>query len=224
MTDELTLDEARPRRTYILDTNVLLYDPNALTVFQDNDLVIPITVIEEIDRFKKDLNETGRNARWVSRRLDELRERGERSLAKGVTLPEGGTLRVSMPSDDTLLPSGFGGDTNDNRILRTVMELAGRRDAGEVVLVTRDTNMRIKADTLGVRAEDYEHCHIDVSEAYTGIHEQDETGERISALYAAGTLELTDTQQALLHPNQFLVLRNPEQANHSALARFDAFP
>lgn len=223
MNDELTLGEVRSRRTFVLDTNVLLYDPNALTVFRDNDLVVPITVIEEIDRFKKDLNETGRNARWVSRRLDALRERGERSLAAGVALPDGGTLRVAMASDDAVLPSGFGGDTNDNRILRTVLELAQRRSAGEVVLVTRDTNMRIKADTLGVRAEDYEHCHIDVSEAYTGTLEQDETGERISALYAAGVLDLLPEQQGQLSPNQFLVLRNPELTSQSALARYDAW-
>ena len=89
MNDELTPGEVRRRRTFILDTNVLLYDPNALNVFHDNDLVIPITVIEEIDRFKKDLNETGRNARWVSRRLDELREHGDKSLSTGVDLPDG---------------------------------------------------------------------------------------------------------------------------------------
>ena len=68
------------KKTFILDTNVLLFDPGALSVFEDNDLIIPITVIEEIDRFKKDLNETGRNARLVSRKLDELRQQGSALL------------------------------------------------------------------------------------------------------------------------------------------------
>ena len=83
---------AGPKRTFVLDTNVLLYDPKALEVFDEHELVIPITVIEEIDRFKKDLNETGRNARTVSRKLDELRLSG--SLSRGVKTARGGVLRV----------------------------------------------------------------------------------------------------------------------------------
>ncbi|MEL6344257.1 MAG: PhoH family protein [Myxococcota bacterium] len=220
MNDELTPGEVRQRRTYILDTNVLLYDPNALSVFKDNDLVIPITVIEEIDRFKKDLNETGRNARWVSRKIDELRRDGN-SLARGVSLEEGGVLRVAMPSEQTQLPAGFGGHTNDNHILRTVKELADKKDRQNVVFVTRDTNMRIKADALGICAEDYEHCHIEVDEAYSGVLEQVEPGDRISELYASGAMELSDLQREVLRPHQFVVLKNPDQPSHSALARFD---
>jgi hypothetical protein len=78
------------RRTYVLDTNVLLYDPNAIFKFEEHDVLIPITVIEEIDRFKKDLTETGRNARQFSRFLDELRDGGASDLKDGVQLPDGG--------------------------------------------------------------------------------------------------------------------------------------
>src|SRR4030066_2090217 len=84
------------KKYYVLDTNVLLHDVNSLFAFQDNDVVIPIIAIEELDRFKKDLNEIGRNARQVSRILDKLRSEGP--LYKGVPLKNGGTLRVFIPS------------------------------------------------------------------------------------------------------------------------------
>ena len=219
MHDELPPEDSRSQKTFILDTNVLLFDPNALNVFEDNDLVIPITVIEEIDQFKKDLNETGRNARTISRHLDALRKKG--SLAKGVPLSGGGILRVRMPSDRTSLPEGFSRNTNDNDILRTVIEQAQSPDANPVVFVTRDTNMRIKADALGIRAEDYEHCHIEVDEMYTGLAELVESGERISRLYTNGWLDLPRGLQA--SPNQFFILRNPSNDQHTALVRYDPF-
>ena len=84
-------------RTYILDTNVLLFDPNCLYRFDEHDLVIPIVVIEEIDKFKRNMDDTGRNARHISRQLDKLRESG--SLREGATLPSGGTLRVMFAQD-----------------------------------------------------------------------------------------------------------------------------
>ena len=125
-------------RTYVLDTNVLLYDPNAIEVFEDNELVIPITVIEEVDRFKKDLNETGRNARLVSRRLDELRQTGR--LSRGVPLGSGGRLRVEIPTQgDTQMPAAFSDRSNDNRILSVALNLSSRAEPGQVIMVTRDT-------------------------------------------------------------------------------------
>lgn len=219
MNTELSPEGDGMQKTFILDTNVLLFDPNALYVFEDNDLVIPITVIEEIDRFKKDLNETGRNARTVSRQLDELRRKG--SLAQGVQLPAGGLLKVRMPSAETTLPAGFGQQSNDNDILRTVIEQAQGPDAKPVVFVTRDTNMRIKADALGIRAEDYEHCHIEVDEMYTGLGELEESGERIHELYTSGFLSVPEGLK--LVPNQFFVLRNPANDKHTALVRYDPF-
>lgn len=214
-------NERSAQRIYLLDTNVLLYDPNALTAFEEHDVFIPITVIEEIDRFKKDLNETGRNARWVSRRLDAIRRDHQGGLSHGVPLESGGQLRVVIPMGTQRLPPGFGPDSNDNAILMTALELSQSNPSKTVVLVTRDTNMRIKADALGVVAEDYEHCHISVDEAYTGMTAFDDTGERISALYADGNIALTDAQREQLYPNGFAILRNPERTNHTALARWD---
>ena len=204
------------RRTYVLDTNVLLYDPTALFVFKEHELVIPITVIEEIDRFKKDLNETGRNARHVSRHLDALRAQG--SLSSGVPLPSGGTLRVEITTSGWALPQGFSRDTNDALILNTVMVLARARPPGAVLFVTRDTNMRLKADALGVPAEDYEHAHIEFDEQYSGVATVDCPAARVDEIYNSG---LVTEAGAELFPNQFIILRSEENPSKTALARFD---
>ncbi len=106
------------KKTYVLDTNVLLHDPQALFRFEENDLVIPMTVIEEIDRFKKDLNETGRNARHISRLLDGLREEGVAGR-RGAAGESGGMLKVVTLHREALkrLPPELRGDQADNRIL-----------------------------------------------------------------------------------------------------------
>jgi len=204
-------------RTYVLDTNVLLYDPSAIEVFGDNDLVIPITVIEEVDRFKKDLNETGRNARHVSRKLDELRHLG--SLSRGVPLPSGGKLRVEIPSGtEKKLPSILMNHSNDNQIIGVAHKLKEEGRAGDVILVTRDTNMRIKADSLGIQAEDYEHAHIHMDESYTGVKELTVSAEQIDELYSKGSLEWDDKGT---YPNQFLILSAAGNPKKTAMARYD---
>ncbi len=218
MTAVNSLDSPRTGiRTYVLDTNVLLYDPNSLNVFEDNNLVIPITVIEEIDKFKKDLNDTGRNARTVSRRLDEMRQVGR--LATGVPLKSGGCLRVEIPPSDMAMPAGLTERHNDNLILSMVYALGQKAECGEVILVTRDTNMRIKADSLGIMAEDYEHAHIRVDENYTGIQELTVTAGQMSELYERGWVPWEEDRASA---NQFLLLRNEENPSQTGMARFDA--
>jgi predicted ribonuclease YlaK len=113
-----------PRRTDILDTNVLLYDPNARSDFGAHDVVAPITVS---DRFKEDLNETGRNARWVGRRLDALRHTGDGSLSRGICSEGGGRVKVVMPTGSVSHPVGFGKNSNDNAILQTILKDTQRR-------------------------------------------------------------------------------------------------
>ena len=121
-------------RTFVIDTNVLLYDPRAIFVFQEHDLVIPMTVIEEIDQFKKDLSEVGRNARMVSRYLDRMRDQG--SLREGVMTQGGGRIRVDYTTHGPDLPITWGPENNDNRILRSVLRLQ-RELAGNVAFITR---------------------------------------------------------------------------------------
>jgi len=101
-------------KNYILDTNVLLHDPNSLLNFADNNVLVPIEVIEEIDRFKRESTELGRNARTVSRMLDSFR--GDGSLSEGVSLPNGGKLKVGFYKNGNG-EAGFNGNSVDNRIL-----------------------------------------------------------------------------------------------------------
>jgi PhoH-like ATPase len=207
-------------RVFVLDTNVLLYDPNSLFVFKKHEVVIPITVIEEIDTFKKDLNETGRNARMVSRRLDEMRKRG--SLSEGVELPEGGTVRVELPHDQPDLPFGFSTGSNDNLILSTAKYLHDTSRSGGVVLVTRDTNMRVKADALGLPAEDYEHAHLDIDERFLGVKERQVPAEMIEEIYSRGWVAWEPEEFESVYANHFLILGAEDREGQSAMVRYDA--
>lgn len=208
-----TPDEGGPK-TYVLDTNVLLYDPNALFVFHEHDVVIPIVVIEEIDRFKKDVNETGRNARQVSRLLDELRSKG--SLGEGVVLDGGGQLRVDFANNAADEPISWGPENNDNRILQTVRRLHRQLD-GRVALITRDTNMRLKSDALGVRADDYQHSRIDVDEQYSGMTTCTVAESLVDAIYQRGHIPADEVEG--LYPQQFVVLQTEGHPRKTALAR-----
>jgi len=203
------------RYIFVLDTNVLLFDPNALMVFYEHDLMIPITVIEEIDRFKKDLNETGRNARSVSRKIDELRQRG--NLSEGVRLDNGSLLSVELPTEETPLPAALSDNSNDNKILQICWNLFCKHPPGKVILVTRDTNMRIKADVIGIPAEDYQHAHLSVDEVYTGIQELEVDHELIVDCYKHAELAFDRLPAELeLYPNQFLQLRSKENTKLEA--------
>ncbi len=201
------------KKAFVLDTNVLLHDPKAIFQFEDNDVVLPITIIEELDRFKKQPQETGRNARQVSRTLDDLRIQGQ--LTKGIILPNGGELRVALCDRITLkeLPPELEGDQADNAILAVALELKHQCQC-PVVLVSKDTNLRIKADALGLAAEDYSTDKVDFDELYTGMAEVMVDAETISQLFQTGHISLPD--QSL--PNQALTLVDSQKPSHTALA------
>ncbi len=201
---------------YLVDTNVLLFDPNALLAFHGHHVVIPIVVIEEVDRFKKDLNETGRNARQVSRTLDKLRKKG--SLADGVELETGGTLRVRM-IPDTPLPTGLSGRSNDNLILQVCLQLCEEKGKERVVLITRDTNMRIKGDALGIKAEDYLNAHIEVSEAYSGLTEETVSHDILKTVLQNKSID-AENLDMVLHNNQCVHLTSTENAKVEAYLRY----
>jgi PhoH-like ATPase len=206
---------ARAKCAYVLDTNVLLYDPGALFVFDEHDVIIPMSVIEEVDRFKKDVNETGRNARTVSRYLDALRAKG--SLKAGVPLENGGTIRVDYGAPDGAEHIGWGPETADNRILATAMRYD--REPKRATLITRDTNMRLKSDALGVPAEDYKNAKIEVDEQYTGMVQRSVPAATIDRLYADGALPVEPFAEHL--PHQFLLLVAEEDTGKTAMARVD---
>ena len=199
-------------RTYILDTNVLLFDPNCLYRFDEHDLVIPIVVIEEIDKFKRNMDDTGRNARHISRQLDKLRESG--SLREGATLPSGGTLRV-MFAQDLQKPGPMTESSVDNEILNIAAYLT-EQNGQEIILVSRDTNMRIKGDAAGVKSEDYKHGKFEanVDDQFLGYKEHVVAPQVIDALFLDGVLALEDN---LGHPNECLILT--DGGKKSGLAR-----
>jgi PhoH-like ATPase len=201
------------KKVYVLDTNVLLHDPNAMLRFEDNEVVLPITIIEELDRFKKQQESTGRNARQVSRMLDDFRLQGR--LLDGIPINTDGRLRVALCHRETLahLPAELEGDRADNEILAVGLELRKQCDC-PVILVSKDTNLRIKADALGLQAADYETDKIDVDELYTGFTEVNVSAEQIEQLFKQGHLML---EQAF-YPNQAVTLVDQANPHHTALA------
>jgi len=205
-------------KTFVLDTNVLLHDPFAVFRFQENSIIIPITVIEEVDRFKKDMNETGRNARQISRYLDDLRQRG--SLSSGVSLDSGGTVRVALFNEEIrrLIPPELNEQRADNRILAIALDAKSKSGKVPVILVTKDTNLRIKADAVGLKAEDYESDKVSIEELYTGFAQVDVSPETVDRFYGQGWAE---TEESLM-PNQYVVLKDTGNPSHTALAKYVA--
>ncbi len=206
------------QKVFLLDTNVLLHDPEAMRRFQDNDVVLPITVIEELDRFKKQPDMVGRNARRTSRLLDELRLAG--NLMDGIPItPAGGTLKVVLCHRETLgkLPVELEGDKGDNAILAVGLELKQQCQC-PVILVSKDTNLRIKADALALVAQDYETDKVDVEELYSGARELSATPDQIDQFYARKSLELPEA----LYPHQAVTLVDVTKPDHTAIAIADS--
>src|SRR4051812_19330561 len=208
------------KKNYVLDTNVLLHDPRAMFHFSDNDVIIPIYVLEEIDHFKKELSELGRNAREVARRLDEFRLTGA-SLSEGVVMESGGRLTVALATralPDVLKTT----QSQDNAILGVALEVRDKNKERSTILVTKDVNLRIRADALGLKAEEYYADKIDVEELYSGNGEVDVPAAAVDAFYQEGSLSIDAIGGANgFYANQYLLLRDRENASHTALGRFD---
>src|SRR6185503_19981774 len=145
-------------KNYILDTNVLLHDPNSLLSFRDNNVLMPIEVIEEIDRFKRESSELGQNARSVSSTLDALRTQG--LLNEGVRLSTGACLRIILHSAKDNGHSVFGNNTVDSRIVTLAQAVQKQNAKIKTIVVSKDINLRVKANALGLEAEDYENDRI----------------------------------------------------------------
>jgi PhoH-like ATPase len=202
---------------FVLDTNILIHDPRAILQFEENEVVIPIFVLEEIDQFKKEASERGRNAREVARMLDGYRQSGAK-LSEGAPLPTGGRLRVaagqrSVPT--TLRESQIA----DHLILGVALDVRESHPNDQTIFVTKDVNLRLRADALGLKAMDYEADRIDIDELYSGMTEVNVTGADVDAFYSHGALPL---DKAEVLPNQYVLLKDPDSPSHTALGRFDA--
>jgi PhoH-like ATPase len=207
------------RKNFVLDTNVLLHDPRSIYSFDDNNVVIPIYVIEELDQFKKDMSELGRNARMVARYLDAHRSEG--TLAEGVPLPNGGILRVSFVEHE--LPKSMAdGSLMDNRILAVAIETKERDANTATVFITKDTNLRIRADALGLLAQDFEPERVEISDLYTGLIELTVPAETVNQLYRpGGEVDVDEHGLKNLVPNQFVLFKDAANASHTAMGRFE---
>lgn len=204
------------RKNFILDTNVLLHDPRSIYSFGDNNVVIPIYVIEELDQFKKDLSELGRNARLVARFLDEHRQEGR--LGEGVPLPNGGMLRVSFTNRE--LPKSMAdGQLMDNRILAVALDIADKEHDTQAVFITKDTNLRLRADALGLTAEDYDTERVEITDLYTGFTELAVPADLVDQMYKPGA-EIEVPDQDKLFSNQFVLLKDAANPSHTAMGRF----
>lgn len=200
-------------KTFLLDTNVFLHDPDSLKAFADNEVVIPLAVLDELDSAKTRFDEVGRNARVVVRTLDRLRGMG--SLSQGVEV-DGSVIRVELNHSGNV-PDGLSAEKADNRIISAALGL--KKEGKRVIVVSKDINLRVKCDVLGLEAEDYEKGKIaeDVDTIYGGVKTLFVPSSTINELYANGQVVV---EGAEAYPNQFFILKSSEKESHSGIARF----
>ncbi|MFN0250532.1 MAG: PhoH family protein [Kofleriaceae bacterium] len=200
-------------KNYVLDTNVLLHDARAIYSFADNNVIIPIYVLEEIDTFKKDQSELGRNARQIARELDGFRSDG--GLSHPQKMPNGGSVRVALAKNPTKIPSNDS-RSMDQRIIDIAIEVRDEDKKVPTVLVTKDVNLRIRGDALGLQTIDFEPERISIEELYPGNRELLVPPGTIDAFYAEGTV-VVDAPG--LHANEYLTLK--DESGKSALTKWD---
>ena len=206
-------------KNYVLDTNVLLHDPQSIFKFEDNDVLIPIYVIEEIDTFKRDSTERGRNARAVVRNLDALREEGG-CLSDGVPVGDGGTLRVHVPDKKPILAIALNPASGDHAILQTALDLRDANQSKKTIFVTMDVSLRIRADALGLITEPYENQAVDPDSLASNIEEIIVSQAGIESFFKQGLLEPED--QRAYTANASIMLRGPGPNDRTGLARYDS--
>ena len=202
-------------KNYILDTTVLLHDPNAMFAFKENNVIIPIIVIEEIDRFKNDITETGRNAREVSRILDRLRKTG--SLSEGVKIRNSGTLCVKLGSgkDKKIAAYDLFENKRDIFLFSVAFECMEQKNI-PTILVTKDVYIRIKADALGITVQDYESDMVAIEELYAGYKECTVDSSHIETLKNKKPVSVKDDFFA----NQYVTIIDKKNGDNVAFGRY----
>jgi PhoH-like ATPase len=210
------------RKRFVLDTSVLLYDKTAIHSFPGNDVILPLQVMDEIDKFKEKPGVIGESARYVNRFLDEMRDFGR--LDVGVEVPEefavSQTVMIKIEDRVDSLPNGLKADRPDNKILATCLNEAQNDDQRPLVVITKDINLRVKCDALGIASEDYYKDHIEQdSAAFTGRREIEVTKSQLDLFFLEGEVNLSDLGLTLM-PNEFVVLKSAESGG-SGLGMFD---
>ncbi|WP_163101364.1 PhoH family protein [Peribacillus alkalitolerans] len=213
-------------KIYVLDTNVLLQDPYSIFSFGDDEVVIPAVVLEEVDSKKRYMDEVGRNARQVSKLIDSLRETGR--LHEKIPLHNGGVLRIELNHRSFHeLQEIFVEKTNDNRILAVARNLAleegAKADGRKVVLVSKDTLVRVKADAIGLFAEDFLNDRVvDIDHIYSGFLELYLQKDILDKFYEKQELQVSEITNHPFYPNQFLIMKDALGGSASALGKVDS--
>tara|TARA_R110001583_G_scaffold5598_22_gene30173 strand:+ start:3023 stop:4300 length:1278 start_codon:yes stop_codon:yes gene_type:complete len=194
------------RKLFVIDTSVLLYDMKSIHSFPDNDVVIPLMVLDELDRFKDKPGLLGESARYVNRFLDDLRNQG--NINHGILLPDSHqSIRVELRTTENK-PQGFDPNRGDNQIILTALLLQEKNEDSEVKVITKDINLRVKCDAVGLMAEDYFKDDLDVDGLYNGWTKLDLSKNDIDEFYAENKLAV-DTE---LFENQFIVAGSGQQS------------
>jgi PhoH-like ATPase len=201
------------RKTFVIDTNVLVYDSTAIKKFKNNDVVIPLAVLEELDGLKRNSDEVGKNARETIRYIDSLKSEKKGDLHSGVAIPEGPTVRIYLGgrqdrADHFPLPL----DRNSNRFLLVAFQLQQRGES--VVIVSKDFVTRVKAEAMNLEAEDFESLKLSYDEMYHGIRKIQMAKHDIDLFYKDGFLPMP---QEVFRPNEYILLTSPE--NSSAVCK-----
>lgn len=204
-------------KIFVLDTNVLIHNPQSIFAFDEHRVVIPIVVIEEIDQFKKGIDEKSRNARQIGRYLDSLRAQG--SLQEGVPLPHGGVLQITVNNEvsNSAMKLLFL-DRNDNLIIGTALYMKNKYPDAEVTLVSKDANVRIKADCVGINAENFENDALRFEELYTGWENLEVEPAILQELNEKHYITNTFGE---FFPNQFLRVYDKDKPEEIMLTRYN---
>tara|TARA_R100000234_G_C5003267_1_gene181332 strand:- start:2467 stop:3780 length:1314 start_codon:yes stop_codon:yes gene_type:complete len=207
------------KSTYVLDTSVYLTDANAIESFANNDVVIPLKVLDEIDMHKKRQDMVGVQARSIIRKLDNLRSKG--NLVKGIRLGKGKGIVTVRGYDPFALPDDLELDDSDNQIIATALSQKAINGRRKVIVVSRDINMRVKCDALGLLCEDYNMEQVvDTADGlYDGLKHYLVDDQVVDTFYEGGDVFL-DKEKIKIFPNQFIMLISNSNEKKTALARF----
>jgi len=214
------------KKIYVLDTSVCLTDFNALSHYGNNDIIIPLKVLDEIDNHKPRQDGVGVNARGFIRFLDSLREKG--SLIKGVRIAKGKGLLKAADYEVGVLPEGWDASIPDNQIIATAITLVEEQRPlarpRKVIVVSRDINMRVKCDSIGLDAEDYvrEQVVSDTTDIYTGFITHLVDDQTIDQFYGDEEIFISN-EEVKIHPNEFIMLVSSSNEKRTAIARFTGY-
>ncbi len=202
------------RKTFVLDTNVLIHDPDSIYNFEDNIVVLPLRVIEELDNLKRAPDERGRNARKISRSLDSLRSTGK--LSEGIATEAGGIIKV-----ETQIRANVPGllvRKSDNEILSVALGL--KENGSRVIFISKDINMRVKAEVLGLEVQDFEKSKVSFEELYSGWRTIEIDDNLVDEFRSQGKMPALQGEELL--PNEFILVKSSSNPDKTATGRYDS--